>query len=120
MRRRGFSVLEVLMAMLILVPVAVVVIGLFPYAHTLNQRGWALGIAHHLAVSEMEKVRSGSFDSATGVSYTQSERSITFQVTTTVTPVSSCLKKVSADVTWQFQQPQRFHVTSQIARMGPS
>ncbi|CAN0324315.1 unnamed protein product, partial [Phaeothamnion confervicola] len=101
MRRRGFSVLEVLMAMLILVPVAVVVVGLFPYAHTMNQRGWALGVAHHLATTEMEKVRSGDFDSATGVSYTQSERGMIFQVTTTVTPVGSGLKKVTADVTWQ-------------------
>jgi len=42
---------------MILAPVLVVVVGLFPYAHSINRRAWALGTAQELARSRMEQLR---------------------------------------------------------------
>src|ERR1017187_5931766 len=64
--RRGFSLLEVLISFSILVPVGLVVIGLFPAAHAITQRGWALTTAQHLAETELEKARCQNFDNLAG------------------------------------------------------
>lgn len=55
--RRGSTLAELLAALMVLAPVLVVVVGLFPYAHSINRRAWALGTAQELARSRMEQLR---------------------------------------------------------------
>jgi hypothetical protein len=112
--------MEILISFSILVPVALVVIGLFPAAHAITQRGWALTNAQHLAETELEKARCQNFDSLAGETVSLTQRGMTFQVVTQVLLVDNNSKTVSCQVTWQFQQAQTFQVSSQIVRMASS
>lgn len=62
--RRGTTMAELIAALLILTPFIVVVVGLFPYAHSNNWRAWAFGMAQELARSRMEELRRCGDDAA--------------------------------------------------------
>jgi type II secretory pathway pseudopilin PulG len=117
--QRGNTLPEVLIGLLVLIPVAVVVVGMFPYAHTIDARAWALSTAQSLAESELETQRSVSFNAVNNTSYHHLDRGMDFLVNVSVTPVDAQLWSVTSNVTWQFQRQNSFHLTTYIAKTAP-
>lgn len=108
--RRGSTLAELLAALMILAPVLVVVVGLFPYAHSINRRAWALGTAQELARSRMEQLRR---DPEAGSQKTTLEHT-EFTITSTVQPYAGLeLEQCSVEVRWN--DAERYQLVGLVA-----
>jgi type II secretory pathway pseudopilin PulG len=115
----GSTLPEILVSLMVFIPVAIVVVGLFPYAHTIDQRAWALGAAQGLAESQLEQARSEPINSVTNTSFHSLQRGLDFFVNVSVVPRDAQSLLVTSNVSWQFQRPQGYQLMTIIARMTP-
>lgn len=125
-RRRGATLVELVVAFGILVPIVVVALGIFPFSHVLNRQAWALAAAYDIALTRIEDARGQDFDSLVPSSTTQEEREgIVYTCTTTVSaygvsvnPVR--LKKVTVVVSWTDKHAEQIRMDSLLARTASS
>lgn len=107
--RRGSTLAELLAALMILAPVLVVVVGLFPYAHSINRRAWALGTAQELARTRMEQLRREPEAGRQKATLDNTE----FTVTSRVEPYAGLeLERCSVEVRWN--DADRFELVSLV------
>ena len=126
--RRGtaaFSLVEVIVAIGVLVPVIIVALGIFPFSHIINHRCWDIVAASDLAQQQLEQLRSTSFDKlpATGTA-TSTQEGVDFQCNVTVVPYGApsplLLKKATARVTWHIQKDESLQFDTLIVKStGP-
>jgi len=101
----------------VLVPIVVVAVGIFPFAHVLNRQAWDTSAAFDIARTEIEQLRATAFDDlpASG-SFTEEHRGTVFTCTATVTKKNSLLKKVTVKVTWQLKKTESLQLDTLLAK----
>lgn len=104
MRRRGFGLAELLVALAILIPVLVVTTGMFPYCHLVNYKARCISQAALLAQAETERLRSLAETALVDSTRKVNGDRVEFTVTTKITATSGArLKKAEVDVAWTDQ-----------------
>ena len=100
----GAVLTEVLIALALLIPVIVMVAGLFPYSFSVDRKAWNQRTAQSLARSAMEEARGQRFDDLMSFNRTHSKDGTTFgvevRVTDVGTPPDVREKDVVCTVTW--------------------
>lgn len=105
------------MAFGVLVPIVVVAVGIFPFAHVLNRRAWDMSAAYDIARTELEQLRATDFDELpSSRTATEEHRGTVFTCTTTVTTQNSLLKKISVTVTWQLKKAESLQLDTLVAK----
>lgn len=120
-RSVGSSLGEVLVSFGILMPVMVVLVGLFPVSHLWNHRAWKVAAAHDLALHRLETLRAMPFDEVPATSTETAERQGTpFRTTTRATlrePKQGIpLKRVVVTVTWGSESLTYETLLARVAR----
>lgn len=103
-RESGVSLTEVLIALALLIPVVVLVAGLFPYSFSVDRRAWNQRTAQSLARSAMEEARGVKFDELTSFSRNATREGTPFSVGVVVqdvgTPPDVREKTLICTVSW--------------------
>lgn len=102
--QRASLLTEVLIALALLIPVVVLVAGLFPYSFSVDRKAWTARAAQSLARSALEEARGKKFEELATFTRDVVKDGTPFQVTTTVTgvgtPPSDREKDVVCTVSW--------------------
>ena len=101
---RGALLTEVLIALALLIPVVVLVAGLFPYSFSVDRKAWNNRTAQSLARSALEEARGLDFDNLATFQRSVTKDGTTFSVAVTVTEVGTPPdvreKNLLCTVTW--------------------
>lgn len=116
--RKAFSLGELLVALTVLIPIMLVLLGVFPFAYGMNQKAGELIDVQELARDRVERLRATPF--ADLVSYTETiERGKTqLQLTVTVSdfpPGQGTVRQKKADVVLDWRDgrgPQHFEIAT--------
>lgn len=110
---------EAVVALAALIPIVIILIGIFPYAYSVDQTAWQRVGAQDLAVSALAQARQSDFDSLSSSSRLAQVEGIDYTVEVTVTPTPSSgtarKKAVLVEVSWQ--TPRRREVMSIETRL---
>jgi type II secretory pathway pseudopilin PulG len=79
-RQKAALLTEVLIALALLIPVVVIVAGLFPYSFSVDRKAWNQRTAQSLARSALEEARGQEFDSLDSFQRSVTKDGTTFQV----------------------------------------
>lgn len=104
---RGFSLAELLVCIAALIPVLLVLIGVFPFAWGIDHRAWERLDAQEIARAQIEQNRTADFDSLPATtSVSETRGAIQYQTTSVIdvfptgqSPVVQ--KRCTITVTWQ-------------------
>lgn len=120
MRTRGVALSELLVAVAVLIPVAVVTVGLFPYAHMVDRRAWALSQAENAARSRLEALRAMDFEDLPAVEASQETRDgFDYRVEVTTSPESDLVRRASVVVRWNTGREEEYRLDSLLIRTAP-
>lgn len=86
-RSTGALITEVLIALALLVPVVVLVAGMFPYSFSIDARTWNTRTAQSLARSAFEKARGEKFEDLIGFNEVVTRNNTPFTIDVRVTPI---------------------------------
>lgn len=124
--RRGLALSELLVALAVLLPVAVVTVGIFPYAHTIDRRAWALSQAEDVARSQLERLRASEWDKlrpSWSLREIREQREFQVEVRLADLPgVSPDLaRRAEVTVTWRVRpnQDESVHLATILAHTDP-
>lgn len=122
-QRVGSTLAELLVALGILVPVIVVAVGIFPYAHVANRRASDLLGAYDFACQQMELARNTSFDSLASSTATQTVRNVQYTCQMTVSNYDAgdnpvMLKSITVLVTWQTKESESLELDTIVPRIN--
>lgn len=116
---------ELILAFGLLVPIIVVVVGLFPYSHVVARRASDLQTGFDLACSQVERLRAAPFeDLASTASTVHGPHGVVYTVQVNVQPAvpgqkTVTLKKVSVVVLWLARRSERVQLDTVVARTAP-
>lgn len=118
---RGLTLSEILVALAVLIPVAVVTVGVFPYAHMVDRRAWALSHAEDVARSQLEEIRATPWDRLPVTrSFEETRDGTEFQGALSVSPVpglsEDLARRVTVTVTWRTGRAERLRLDTVLAR----
>jgi type II secretory pathway pseudopilin PulG len=120
----GTTLVEIIVAFAILIPLITVVVGIFPYASHITHRAGELATANDLATQALEQARAAM---ATAIPTSSTQKidlnGINYSVVVTVQPFypgsqPPPLYKVSTVVQWQTQQSYRIELDSILTRLN--
>ncbi len=123
-RRRGFSLIEVMIAMVILGIILMTLISVFIYGYNVISKSKQLAIATQVCQAEIERIRGLTFESLSGLSSTFSDPKLTSLINgqgvrVVGTGAGADMKKLTVSVSWTFRgQPLRKDVVTFITREG--
>ena len=116
---------ELILAFGLLVPIIVVVVGLFPYSHVVARRASDVQTGFDLACNQVERLRAGDFDTiVSSTSTVQGAHGVIYTVEVDIQPAipgqkTVTLKKVAVVVRWIARQAERVQLDTVVARMAP-
>jgi prepilin-type N-terminal cleavage/methylation domain-containing protein len=120
----GFSLIEVLVAMLVLGIMLLTLISVFIYGYNVISRSTQVAMATQICQEQVELIRNMSFDTiaALGTTFTNSKlsRLINGQGAQAIEAgVGNDIKKLTVSVTWNYRgQSLRKDVVTYVTRMG--
>lgn len=123
-RRRGLTLSEIVVAMAVLIPVVVVTAGMFPYAHMVDRRAWALSHAEDVGRSRLERVRATAWDRLPATeTFTETRDGTEFQGVLTLAPAPGLspdlARRVTVTVTWRTSRAETLRLDTLVARTDP-
>lgn len=121
-RPGGLSLLEVITAVAVMVPIVVVVAGILPFFRLTSDRAWTLACACDIAHEQLERVRNSAFDAVLTTTAQNEDRngtrySWTVDVAAFEAPTAQ-RKRVVVTVSWQNPQQQNLSIETLVARAG--
>ncbi len=123
-RRRGFSLIEVMIAMVVLGIILLTLISVFVYGYNVIARTKQLAIATQVCQAEVERIRNLAFDSLTGLgsSFTDPKLSALINgqgVRVLESGAGADMRKLTVSVAWTYRgQPMRKDLVTFITREG--
>lgn len=119
--RRGLTLSEILVAMAVLIPVAVVTVGMFPYAHMVDRRAWALSQAEDVGRSRLERVRTIAWDRLpASETFTETRDGTEFQGVLTLSPAPGLspdlARRVTVTISWRTSRAESLRLDTLVAR----
>lgn len=119
MRVRAAVLIEAVVALAALIPIVIILIGIFPYAYSVDQTAWQRVGAQDLAVSALAQARQHDFDSlVSSTSQAQLEGiDYTVDLTVTPTPTTGVARKKAVLVQVSWQTPRRREVLAIETRL---
>jgi prepilin-type N-terminal cleavage/methylation domain-containing protein len=123
-RRGGFSLIEVLMAMVVLGIILMTLISVFVYGYNVIARSKQLAIATQVCQAEIERIRGLAFDSLSGLSSTFTDPKFATLINgqgyrSVEAGVGTDIRKLTVGVNWTYRgQAMRKDVVTFITRMG--
>jgi prepilin-type N-terminal cleavage/methylation domain-containing protein len=119
-RIRGFSLIEILIALAVLVPVVVVAAGVLPFYRASSSRAWTQVDASDIAREQMERARGVTFDDLASLeNQVETRNGTVYKWSMAVTPLGSpaLRKRVVVDVEWDNPKAQSLAMETTVARM---
>jgi hypothetical protein len=123
LRRRAFGLAELLVSLGVVVPVAMVAVGIFPFGWLVNQQSICLDAAHDVARSQLEATRTIDFDSipASQSGCVRDPRGTDYNYTVVAAsygPVTNPLmrKQITVTVTWNDRKPEQLQLITILVR----
>jgi prepilin-type N-terminal cleavage/methylation domain-containing protein len=123
-KKAGFSLIEVLAAMLILGIMLLTLISVFIYGFNVISRSTQVAVATQICQEEVERIRNLTFDAvaALGTTFTDTKlsRLVNGQgVRAVEAGAGNDIKKLTVSVTWNYRgQSLRKDVVTYVTRMG--
>jgi prepilin-type N-terminal cleavage/methylation domain-containing protein len=123
-REKGFSLIEVLIAMTILGILLMTLISVFIYGYTALSRTKQVALATQICQEEVERIRSMNFDDIVllGTTYTNDKLAGLYNgqgMRAVENSVGDDIKKLTVSVVWTYRgQELRKDVVTLITRMG--
>ena len=121
---RGFSLVEVLIAMAILAVILMTLIGVFIYGYNAISRTKQLATATEICQSEVERIRRLSFDSLSGLSAAFTDPRLATLISGTGTrtleaDIGADIRKLTVSVSWKHRGvDMRKDVVTYVTRLG--
>lgn len=107
---RGSLLTEVVIALALLIPVVVLVAGMFPYSFSVDRSAWTRRAAQNLARLQLEAMRAKSFDSVASLVGSQRVDNVEFLYQVEVSDIGSPPvreKRVICRVNWAVKNGQK-------------
>ncbi|MBI3928955.1 MAG: hypothetical protein HY319_25660 [Armatimonadetes bacterium] len=113
---RGGLLAEILISLGALIPVILVLAGLFPYSYWVGQSAHHRLDAHDIARTQLELARAADFSTLEDNEFSESRGGIDYRIVLDVSPAAS-RKQVVVTVTWGDAQPgERVALASSVPR----
>ncbi len=126
--RRGFSVMEMLVAAAVFASSVMILLGIFPLSARAVRQSQLNLIATHLAENQLETARARSYEALftetlPPIPFTLkvngTDLNVTYTVTMDVTEVNPGLKSVRVTVSWFWEFDRNLTLETEIARTSP-
>lgn len=116
--RLAFLTGELLVSLTVLVPVILVLIGVFPFAYGMDHKATDFIEAQEIARDELEKMRALPFDDVVSGSFSVTRGRLELKVSRAVTATpEKRMKQVDLDVQWR--GAEHFRLSSYLYKWAP-
>lgn len=119
-RPGGFGLAELMVSVAVIIPVALVAVGIFPFSWLVNAQASHVAFAHDVARTAMESVRAADFDDvpASRTTTARDTRGFDYTCVTTATARGTQLKDVTVTVSWTDHKAESLHLVTTLVRSG--
>lgn len=125
LKTRGFTAAELLVCATVLIPVMLVLIGVFPFAYGMDHKAAELVDAQEIARDHLEKLRGAPFDQVASYNVTEKRGNMQLDVKVEVAdspPGQAPVRQKRADVTVRWRHklgPEKLETSALLYRWTP-